>query len=212
MTTDEIAVMVQAGQADVLELWKAVYRYAAKMAARWMRATKGRGGLETNDYLQAAFPALLAALETWDAAAGAFIPWFAFYLKAAFSEAAGLRTKRDQLDPMNTACSLDAPLNESDGETLTLMDTQEDETASAAIDQIAEDDFRARRRAALKQALDRLKPEQRRAVVLVYCCGLTFEQAAEKMGIDRLAVKIAAAAGMRTLRHPSSSRALRVYY
>lgn len=71
MTTDQIAAAVQAGQADRLELWEAVRRFAYGRAYRWIRATEGRGGVTVEDFMQCAFLALVAALEAWDPAAEA---------------------------------------------------------------------------------------------------------------------------------------------
>lgn len=44
-STNETAVAVQSGQADVLELWFAVRRFAIKQGLRWLRASGGEGGV-----------------------------------------------------------------------------------------------------------------------------------------------------------------------
>ena len=114
MTTNEIAAAVQAGQADRLELWEAVRRFAYDRAYRWCRAMEGRGGMVLEDYIQVAFLALLNALESWDPAAGEFNTWFGLKLKGAFTEAVGMRTQRDKRDPIHHALSLDCLLYTSD--------------------------------------------------------------------------------------------------
>ena len=43
MTTNEIAAAVQVGQADILELWEAVRRFAHNRAYRWSRAAEQKG-------------------------------------------------------------------------------------------------------------------------------------------------------------------------
>ena len=75
MTTDEIAEAVQAGEADILELWRAVERFAKKQALRWCRAWEGRGGIVFDDLMQASFLALLDALGSWKPDGGSFIGW-----------------------------------------------------------------------------------------------------------------------------------------
>ena len=92
MEASKIAAAVQAGQADRLELWEAVRRFAYDRAYRWCRAMEGRGGVVLEDYIQVAFLALLEALESWDPAAGAFLTWYGLKLKGAFTEAVGMRT------------------------------------------------------------------------------------------------------------------------
>ena len=145
------------------------------------------------DYIQVAFLALLDALESWDPAAGAFLTWYSLKLKGAFTEAAGMRTQRDKRDPIHHALSLDAPLTDSD-EDLTLADTIEDPYAAAAVEAVAELDYRQRRRQALAKALD----------------GLTVDQTASRMGATRATARAAEQKGLRLLRHPQN-RELRQY-
>ena len=211
MTTNEIAAAVQAGQADRLELWEAVRRFAYDRASRWCRAMEGRGGMVLEDYIQVAFLALLEALESWDPAAGALLTWYGLKLKGAFTEAAGMRTQRDKRDPIHHALSLDAPLTDSEsGEDLTLADVIEDPYAAAEVEAVAELDYQQRRKQALAKALDGLTEDQRRAVVLRHCHGLTVDQTAARMGTTRATARAAEQKGLRLLRHPQN-RELRQY-
>lgn len=212
MTTNEIAAAVQAGQADRLELWEAVRRFAHDRAYRWCRAMDGRAGMVLEDYIQVAFLALLDALEGWDPAAGAFLTWYSLKLKGAFTEAVGMRTQRDKRDPIHHALSLDAPFMDSEsGESLTFADILEDPAASEEIAGIAERDFQDRRRMAVRRAVDSLQEQQRQAVVLRYCYGLSLDQTAARMGTTRATAMTAEQKGLRLLRHPMNSRELRIY-
>lgn len=212
MTTNEIAAAVQAGQADRLELWEAVRRFAHDRAYRWCRAMDGRAGMVLEDYIQVAFLALLDALEGWDPAAGAFLTWYGLKLKGAFTEAVGMRTQRDKRDPIHHALSLDAPFMDSEsGESLTFADILEDPAASEEIAEIAERDFQDRRRMAVRRAVDSLQEQQRQAVVLRYCYGLSLDQTAARMGTTRAMASAAEHKGLRLLRHPKNSRELRIY-
>ena len=47
MTADEIAAAVQNGQADYMELWETVRRFAAQRSNRWVHI--GRGGVTLED-------------------------------------------------------------------------------------------------------------------------------------------------------------------
>ena len=205
MTTNEIAAAVQSGQADRMELWEAVRRFSYDRASRWYRAMEGRGGMVLEDYIQVAFLALLDALESWDPAAAAFNTWFGLRLKGAFTEAVGMRTQRDKRDPIHHALSLDAPLtNNESGEDLTLADVIEDPYAAAEVEAVAELDYQQRRKQALVKALDGLPEDQRRAVVLRHCHGLTVSQAAAEMGTTRATARAAEKKGLRLLRHPKN--------
>ena len=211
MEASKIAAAVQAGQADQLELWEAVRRFAYDRAYRWCRAMEGRGGMVLEDYIQVAFLALLEALESWDPAAGAFLTWYGLKLKGAFTEAVGMRTHRDKRDPIHHALSLDAPLTDSEsGEDFTLADVIEDPYAAAGVEAVAELDYQRRRTQALATALDGLTEDQRRAVVLRHCNGLTLDQTAARMGTTRATARAAEQKGLRLLRHPKN-RELRQY-
>ena len=211
MEASKIAAAVQAGQADRLELWEAVRRFAYDRAYRWCRAMEGRGGMVLEDYIQVAFLALLEALESWDPAAGAFLTWYGLKLKGAFTEAVGMRTQRDKRDPIHHALPLDAPLTNSEsGEDFTLADVIEDPYAAAGVEAVAELDYQRRRTQALATALDGLTEDQRRAVVLRHCNGLTLDQTAARMGTTRATARAAEQKGLRLLRHPKN-RELRQY-
>lgn len=211
MTTNEIAAAVQSGQADRMELWEAVRRFSYDRAYRWTRAANGRGGVVLDDLIQTSFLALLDAIQTWRPDSGAsFIGWYSLKLKAAFTEATGQRTERTRQDPLDRAQSLDMPLNGEIGEDLTLADVIEDPYAAAEVEAVAELDYQQRRRKALATALDGLTEDQRRAVVLRHCHGLTVSQAAAEMGTTRATARAAEQKGLRLLRHPKN-RELRQY-
>lgn len=199
MTTDQIAAAVQAGQADRLELWEAVRRFAYGRAYRWIRATEGRGGVTVEDLMQCAFLALVAALEAWDPASGAFITMFAYKIKSAFTEAIGQRTQRDRLDPLDHALSLEHPLTDSEsGEPFTLADIIEDPAAEASFVDVEERDRRDRLHRDMCAALGTLTGEQRAAVVGYFLRGQRTDAKARS-------------AGLRGLRSPAVSRTLRAY-
>ena len=212
MTTNEIAAAVQAGQADRMELWEAVRRFAHDRAYRWTRAANGRGGVVLDDLVQCAFIALLDAVQTWRPDSGAsFIGWYSLKLKAAFTEATGQRTERTRQDPLDRALSLDMPLLDGNlAEDLTLADVIEDPRSEEEIEAVAELDYQQRRKQALAKALDGLTEDQRRAVVLRHCHGLTVDQTADRMGTTRATARAAEQKGLRLLRHPQN-RELRQY-
>ena len=143
MDTNQIAAAVQDRQADILELWAAVRRFAYRQGKRWCLALGKRAGMEPEDFEQVAFLALLNALEDWEPEAGAFLTWYGLRLKAAFSEATGQRTQRDKRDPMQNCVSLDTPVTE-EGDALTLADVLPDPEAETAFEDVDERDRRQR--------------------------------------------------------------------
>lgn len=130
MTNEELARAIQGGDKDkLLELWAAVRRFAHDRAYRWTMAVGGRAGLSVDDFEQVAFLALLEALEGWEDRGGSFLTWYGLKLRGAFSEASGQRTKRDQLDPIQSAVSLETPLADREGDLLYLEDVIPDPRA-----------------------------------------------------------------------------------
>ena len=198
MTTDEIAAAVQAGEADILELWRAVERFAKKQALRWCRAWEGRGGVVLDDLMQAAFLALLDALAGWNHDGGTFVGLYAMKLKTAFATVYGQRTERERRDPLQYAISLETPLEDSNDE-LTVADTVPDPAAEKALDAVAEADMAQRIHKVLETAIDALPEPQKTAIVQRYYKG---EKADNK----------ALNAALRALRHPSISIELRQFY
>ena len=192
MTNEELAKEIQSGDKDkLLELWAQVKRFAHNWAYKWTVALNGRGGLSVDDFEQVAFLALLEALEGWEDRGGSFLTWYGLKLRGAFSEASGQRTKRDQLDPIQSAVSLETPLADREGDLLYLEDVIPDPRAEEALESIGEWE-------ALHRAVDGLPEHQRTVIRRRYWL---------EQKVDH---KIHAAA-LRALRHPRVSRDLRAY-
>ena len=197
MTNEELAAAVQAGEDDILELWRAIERFAKKQALRWCRAWEGRGGVTLDDLQQCAFLALLDAVESWRPDGGSFIGWYTLRLKAAFTVAYGQRTQRDRLDPLQTATSLETPLD-GDDDDLTLGDTIEDPEAMRAMDSVEEIDRLHHLHDIMQEVIETLPEDQRQAIVEKYYRGGKADSKAHN-------------AALRSLRHPSRSKALKEY-
>ena len=198
MDTNQIAAAVQSRQADIMTLWAAVRRFAYRQGNRWYLALGNRAGMEPEDFEQVAFLALLDTLEGWEPGKWSFITVYGTALKAAFAAATGQRTQRDKRDPLQTCASLDMPVAESEGDTLTLADAMPDPAAEAAFEDVDERDRRQRLHHALHRALQALPETQRRAVVGRYLYGMKTDARA-------------CGAGLKALRHPRISRELRKY-
>lgn len=207
MTNEELAVLIKGGERNKLpELWEQVRRFAHGRAYKWAIALNGRGGVTVEDFEQAAFLALLDAVERFDPAAGyAFITFLGNSIKAAFTQAAGLRTKREQMDPLSSALSLDVPVTEDGDEGL--GDFIEDPQAVQAFEDIEGLDLHE----AIESAIHKLPENQQAVIRCRYYRGLTTEQTGQVLGISRSAVKQAEEKALRVLRHPANSRELRRY-
>ena len=198
MSNEEVAVLAQSGnEKSVLLLWERVKYFAKKQAGRWIAAWEGRGGIVLDDLMQVSFLALLDALESWRPDGGLFFGWYALRLKAAFTAAYGQRTQRDRLDPLQTATSLETPLD-GDDDDLTLGDTIEDPEAMRAMDSVEEIDRLHHLHDIMQEVIETLPENQRQAIVEKYYRGGQVDSKSHNVAL-------------RALRQPRISRKLREY-
>ena len=199
MSNEELVGCVQAGEHDaLLTLWGQVERLVWKEARRW--AAFGSNGVDIEDLVQTGFIAVLRAADSYSSVGGAKFTTYLFpVLKTEFSNACGLRTQRDRLDPMQTALSLDMPIVGGDGEPLYRTDILEDPSAAAEMEAVDERDHDDRLRAVIEEAIAGLTPEQQEAVRGRFWRNET---------VSRFHVNKALA----RLRHPSVSKKLSAYW
>lgn len=208
MTNEELAVLIQSGERDkLLELWKQVRRFVHDRAYKWSVAVGTAAGVTVEDLTQAGYLAMMDAVEHFNPAAGyAFNTALGYSLKTEFSMATGVRTKRQQMDPLRSAASLDAPVgDEEDGGVL--GDFIEDPQAVQCFEDVETRSLHD----VIEKALQSLTKEQKAVIQCRYYRGLTLEQTSQVLDMDRTAVRTAESKALRALRHPSISRALRAY-
>lgn len=199
MSNEELAVLIQDGDnARILELWQQCNAFIWKQARREIYRLEGRRGVDVNDLAQSGFLAMLDAAKSFDANAGfAFMTWLGFKIKTAFQEAAGCRTKRQMMEPIDSAVSLETPLtDEENGDVL--GDLIIDTAAELAFDEVSEADTAQCLHKVLETALDALPEPQKTAIVQRYY-------------MDEKADSKALNAALRTLRRPEINRTLREY-
>lgn len=142
------------------ELWNQVERFVAMQARRRVLLSDGLGGVEAEDLYQSGYIALVAAAESYNPETGrSFISWLALALKTAFAEAGGYRNRKQALDPLHRAGSLDAPISrdEDDG---TLADLQADPGAAQDFQDMEDRLYREQLHNALEKALAELPDNQ----------------------------------------------------
>lgn len=197
MSNEELAVLIQDGDnARILELWQQCNAFVWKQARREIYRLEGRRGVDVNDLAQSGFLAMLDAAKSFDANAGfAFMTWLGFKIKTAFQEAAGCRTKRQMMEPIDNSVSLETPLTDEENADV-LGDLIIDTAAEKSIDAVAEADMAQRLHEALETALETLPEPQKTAIVKRYY-------------MDEKADSKALNAALRALRHPNIAKELR---
>lgn len=201
MSNEALAIRAKAGDSDaLLALWEQVRRLVYRKALRVRLALGDDRLADLDDLMQAAFLGLLAAVERFDPDAGySFTTILGNTLKTAFAEATGYRSGRQQRDPMRGAVSLDEPLEGDDP----AGDTRGDLVADPRdqMEEVAERLFRDWRRETVQAAVNRLPPEEGRAVRLRYFARLTLAETARREGVAPREIRQRQERAFRALRH-----------
>lgn len=211
MTNEELAAAVQAGDRDKLpELWERVERLVWKQAYR-VRSALGDGRIaDMDDFMQAGFLGLLAAVERYDPAAGLKLTtYLGPALKTAFAEATGWRTEKQRNDPSRNALSLDEPMDSEDSG----GDTRGDLVADTADPYEAVDErlYREWLRDFFRAELDKLDPEQAEALRLRYWERLTLSEAGKRCATTPERIRQRETQALRKLRGVREIRRMREY-
>ena len=201
---EELVPRIQAGERELIpELWAQVRRLVLHMAHKRLRATNGAGGVTLDDLMQAGFLGFLEAVRAYDPSAGfRFTSYLTYPVKTAFSEAEGRRSEKQKRDPIFFSVSIDVPLDEREGEPLTLADVIPDPQAEEALESVGVWDT-------LHRAVESLPEAQRVVILRRYWLEQTTAEIAAATGQTEKEVRKLEAKAIRALRHPSISRALR---
>lgn len=206
MTNEELAVKIRNGETALIEtLWTQVRRFVYKEAGKWNRAFEGRNGSTVDDFIQSAYPALLRAIAYFDPdkeQCNSFLTAFHFCLRTAFSEIAGVRTKKACKSPLDHSLSLNAPIV-SDDEDFSLENLIEDEQAYQEFQSVEDQVLHEQLCAILYPMIEELTPDQQEILFARYWEGLSCEEIGERGGVSRQRVhQIESAALQRLRRHP----------
>lgn len=200
MTNEALVSLIQSGERDRLpELWEQVERFVAAQAHKRLILSGGLGGVEFNDLYNAGYIALVAAADTYDPLAGkSFTGWLATALKTAFAEAGGYRSRKQSLDPLHRAGSLDAPVgDENDTATWELI---ADPGAAQGFQNAEDRVYLAQLHDALEKALAELPAQQSGTLRDRFYRAHTLEEIAAAGGVYAETVRQWQMKGLRTLR------------
>lgn len=186
MSNEELAIAIRQGdQGRTLELWEQVNGLVKRKAMQIMTALQLSGnprGVEFDDLYQTGYLAMVAAVETYSPERGAFSTWFMFHLKTAFSEATGYRTKNGRCEPLDTAASLDRPVQPDEPDGGTLGELVPDSRAADAIENVEESVYHEQLHKAIEGAISELSPDNAQVLRLRYWGDMTLSAVGEVMG------------------------------
>lgn len=197
MTNEELVARIQGGETELmLQLWDQVKPFIYWMARQRIILTSGLGGVEIADLVQAGYLALVDAVERFNPDGGSFISLLSLTLRTAFSDASGTRTRRQALDPINHAVSLDEPVND-DGDVYLVDTIQDDRNDYEDADQwIWLDQLHV----ALDAAMKALPADQDATIRRRYYDGETLREIAADDGVSIERVRQRERQGLKTMK------------
>ena len=166
-TNEELVLAIRDGSRELLpELWNQVHRFAYATARRRISLAGELGGASLEDLYQSGYIALVEAVDSWSADPGyKFLTWYEFYLKSAFADAGGYRSRRQANDPLHHAVSIDTPIDEdADGSTLIDLIPAIDDPIAEIEDRIYNEQLHD----ALETALQQLPPDEEFVIRAIY--------------------------------------------
>lgn len=195
MSNEELCKWIQEGSHDLLaDLWENNKSFVVQQA----RKMKTSQSVDFEDYCQAGFVALVAAAETYDQSSEAnFLSWFRYYLKTAFAETGGWRTKTQLNEPINNAASLDAAFDD-DEDGGSLYDVIPSTLAIGVSEDVEEQIYNEQ----LHEALEAVLANVPDADILRhrYCEEMTQAEVARRMGTQKSDVQTREHRALRAVR------------
>lgn len=211
MSNEELVAAIQRGdQGRMPELWDNVYRLVCKYARHYWGLLEGRGGLTVEDLVQTGYVALAEAVEFYDSTVAAFSTWLYIYLRKNFRITAGLHGKAKTNDPINSKISLNAPIDEEDGDALDAL--IEDPKSAATFQSVEDAIYTEQLHNALEDALAALPADMADVLRLRNYDRLTLAEIGERWGVKYERIRQLENQGIRKLRQPKIACRLRPFY
>lgn len=174
-TNAALAALAAAGNSYALgQLWELNKGLLRSMFWKWYPAHRefaDAHGLNADDFEQEGFFAVQHAAQTYAPAQGAFTTWLTAAMQRQIQRTitnGHARTVIDEdgkrhtisADPLNHCTSLDLPLDDEDGGSVTLGELQEDPAAAAELEAVDDALFQDQLCAALEEALAKLSDRE----------------------------------------------------
>lgn len=215
MSNEELVAEIQAGAVELMgQLWEQVERLVKWKANHIMTALEGcpGRGVEFEDLYQSGYLSMVAAVNSYDPAAGAsFSTWFMYYLKKVFGETTGYRTQKGREEPLNHALSIEAPLSD-DANAGVFGDVIQDPKGMATLEAVEEQEFHKQLREVLEAALADIPKKYADVLRMKYYQGLTLSEIGEKFDVAAERVRQMENKGIRFLRKPKTASNLYAFY
>lgn len=210
MSNEEMVAAIQAGQTELIpQLWENVENLIAWRANSFLAANSATDlcrGVEIGDLVNSGFFAVLAAVKTYNPTQSKFSSWLLQYLRNAFAEAAGCRTEKQKSEPLRYAMSIDAPIEDAEGDTL--GDLQADPAATIPFADVDDAIYIHQLHQVLEQVVSDLPKVQAEVIRRHYWDQQTLEEIADVIGKSTERIRQLEKNAIRTMRMPPHSNRL----
>lgn len=215
MSNEELVVRIQAGAVELMgQLWEQVeglVKWKSKRIMTVLEGCPGRG-VEFEDLYQSGYLAMVAAVDTYDpAAGGAFSTWLMYHLQHAFAEAAGYHTKKSRQEPLNNCISFDTPLTD-DVDSDDLMDVIADPGGQEEMLSVEENLYQKQLHDSLEAVLASISPQYSEILRQRYYQGLPLAEVGENLGTSYERARQIEIRAIRELRRPRYADRLLPFY
>ncbi|MCI8646756.1 MAG: hypothetical protein HFE76_08140, partial [Firmicutes bacterium] len=161
-TNEELALLIQSGQTEFIpQLWEQVQDFLAYLADRHLQNYPAHCQQLHGDMVHQVYLHFRKAIEHYQPGKGKFTSYLSYYAKNAFQEVLQGRTSRTKNEPLDSALSLDTPIEE-----ITLADMLIDTQSEEYYRHLEDADLWQSVHELLQQAIERI-PEEYQAFFLV---------------------------------------------
>lgn len=214
MTNEMLADFIKQGGNDELIpiLWEKVRVLLYSKSDTFYRLNKeqcDRKGVDNWDIRQASYTAYLKAVRSFDIKTGyKFTTYLAYPFKNALKDLLGATTKRARQEPLNNSTSLDKPIEQSDGDTITMGEFIADDTSLDFI----QDMERTAEAETVRRIVETLPDVQKDVIKAYYFEGMTLSAIAEKLCVSIESVRQIRYKALKILRENKQLRELYTGY
>ncbi len=206
MTNEQLVASIKAGSEELLStLWENVERFFLSKASDWYWEHTdlcARTGVEEDDVRQESYFAFLDTVKYYDISSGyQFLTFARFPMKNRFNQLCGIRTKAQQLQPLNRCTSLSNPIMIE--EDITLEEMIEDPVAEKSFMDVEEKIYTEQLHNVLEICLNEIPSLQAQAVRTRFYDGMSLAEIGKQIGKSVTMTSAVIYNGLRALRRGS---------
>lgn len=183
-TNEELALLIQSGQEEhIPQLWEQTKDFIKYLADKHLLNYPPECQQFHGDMVNQAYFHFLKAIGGYREGKGKFANYLAYHVRNAFNEVLRGRSSRQQNEPLNSAVSLDTPIEGT--EDLTLADMLVDTQSEGYYRRVEDEDLWRSVRDLLQDGIDELPDTYRDMFQVMLERGVKAGEALRLLGVDQ---------------------------